>query len=526
MKNNFDELFDEQAKNLFQNFEMDFNPQDWTKIERQLNQSDEKFDANARQKLENYEMPYNKQDWAKMETILDKNRRRLPYFWFYKTLEFSFVSLLLLSTALLYSDKSDFEVHQNLAANNNSKTANNNSTAANNNSNAANNNSKSANNNSNAANNNSKSANNNSNAANNNSNAANNNSNAANNNSKSANNNSKSPNNNSNAANNNSNAANNNSKLANNNSNTANNNSNVANNNSNLANNNSKSANNNSKSANNNSNAANNNSNAANNNSNAANNQNELLLLKNAEIANKIQPENGNGDENENLSAASLKKVKLTLPFIRQMRLAAVLGMETHTENSLGRGVASFLAGASLETDINRHFALSFGLHYARRNYELELNSQETRPDGLIFSKKELRNTHLSLLQIPVALQTNVFRNEKWRVYLTSGLNASLIFDKTYSGTLQISAAQTAGNLRMQSNISPREYEGGLFQTGNFVENAFLTAQIGVGAERQLTDHFSLFIQPTYQISFTRFGQNRQDKTRVISLNVGLKTNF
>ena len=250
----------------------------------------------------------------------------------------------------------------------------------------------------------------------------------------------------------------------------------------------------------------------------------ELILLKNADIINKINP--NNGDEDEKNTAASLKRVKLALPFVRQLRLAGLAGMEMHSENSFGRGTASFLGGFMLEMDINRYFALSFGLQYARRNHELELNSQEISPEGLIFNKKELRNTHLSLVQIPLLLQTNLFRNQKWRVYLNSGINANLILDKTYSGTLQINSSQTAGNMRMQTNLNPREYEAGLFQTGNFKQNAFLTAQIGVGAERQLSDHFSLFVQPTYQFSLTRFGTNQRDKTRVVSLNVGLKTNF
>jgi len=502
MKNNFDELFDENAKNLFQNFEMDFNPQDWSKMERHLNKSDEKFDANARQKLENYEMPYNKQDWAKMETLLDKDRHRAGYFWFYKTLEFSFVSLFLLGSFLFFGEKSQPQPDNNLAFNN-SNGKNTNSNPANDNSNGKNTNSNPANDNSNGKTNNSNAANSNSNGKTNNSNAANSNFNGKNTNSNAANSNFNGKNTNSNAANNNSNGKTNNSNAANNNSNGKNTNSNPANGNSN---------------------ALEGNFDPTNITTAATLTNNELLLLKNAVLTDKIQVKNGDGDEQT--TAADLKKVKLALPFVRQMRLAAVAGMETHSENSFGRGTASFLGGASLETDINRHFALSFGLHYARRNHELELNSQKTSTEGLVYNLKELRNTHLSMLQIPIALQTNVFRNEKWRVYLTSGLNASLIFDKTYSGTLQVNVPQSAGNARMQTNISPREYEGGLFQTGNFIQNAFLTAQIGAGAERQLTDHFSLFIQPTYQISFTRFGQNRQDKTRVISLNVGVKTNF
>ena len=470
MKNNFDELFDENAKQLFQNFEMDFNPQDWDKIQRQLDKSDEKFDAHARQKLENLQMPYNKQDWAIMETLLDKRRQRLAYFAWYKSIEIGFVALFLFGTLFLAGEKSQTSQKENLAFNNsNTEKANSNTEKANSNTEKANSNTEKANSNAEKASSNAEKA-------------------------------------SSNAEKASSNA---------------------------------KKASSNTEKASSNAKKASSNTEKANSNTKkqisdldvrTANTENrtaqiaELILLKNADIINKINP--NNGDEDEKNTAASLKRVKLALPFVRQLRLAGLAGMEMHSENSFGRGTASFLGGFMLEMDINRYFALSFGLQYARRNHELELNSQEISPEGLIFNKKELRNTHLSLVQIPLLLQTNLFRNQKWRVYLNSGINANLILDKTYSGTLQINSSQTAGNMRMQTNLNPREYEAGLFQTGNFKQNAFLTAQIGVGAERQLSDHFSLFVQPTYQFSLTRFGTNQRDKTRVVSLNVGLKTNF
>jgi hypothetical protein len=278
-----------------------------------------------------------------------------------------------------------------------------------------------------------------------------------------------------------------------------------------------------------NNNANNNNSNNANNI--IANTDAELTLpriLANhleakdvAEIDRKVQPEPDFG----------LKKLKPIQPYIRQIKLGLLIGAEAHSRSEYGRGAGGYTFGIVAEGEFSKTFALQTGLQISIRNYEQDRtyivdNTQlEPNAEGLIHQVQEQRNTQATLLQVPIQLQITCFRNDKWRVYAQTGANLYLNLSQSYSGSRQTTLAQTEGSLRFTTDIAARDYEGALFQTGELQNNAFVNLQLGVGIERQLTDRLCLFVQPNFQYSLSKINRYG-DKNTVISLNVGAKTNF
>lgn len=227
----------------------------------------------------------------------------------------------------------------------------------------------------------------------------------------------------------------------------------------------------------------------------------------------------------------SLRKVKIQQPYVRVRKFGVIAGAEAHSRTEYGRAGSGFAVGVFGEGDFSRQFALQMGVTLSLRSYEQERaytldNTQLVEgEEGLTHQVSEQRRTHSLLLQIPVSLQFSVFRNAKWRIYAQLGASAHLNLSQIYGGSRQTTLQQTDGALRYSSPIGKNDYEGGLLQGHSLADNSYLSCQFGLGIDRQLTERLSLSIQPSFQQSLTRINRYG-DKTQVISLQVGLKSNF
>jgi hypothetical protein len=224
-----------------------------------------------------------------------------------------------------------------------------------------------------------------------------------------------------------------------------------------------------------------------------------------------------------------LKKAKVIQPYVRQVKLAVLAGADAHSRTDYGRGASGYTFGLLAEGEFNSRFALQAGLAFSSRNYEQErtliIDNSQNGQDGLAHEVTEFRNTRANLLQLPLLLQITAYRNQKWRVYAQTGLSFYLNFSQTYSGSQQATLAQNNGSLRFTTNIDRNQYEGAFFQTRQLKNNVFINAQIGLGVERQLSDTWSLFVQPNFQYSLTKMN-SYGNRNHILSLHVGAKTTF
>lgn len=224
-----------------------------------------------------------------------------------------------------------------------------------------------------------------------------------------------------------------------------------------------------------------------------------------------------------------LKKAKPIQPYVRQVKLAVLAGVDAHSRTDYGKGASGYTFGLVAEGEFNARFALQAGLAFSSRNYEQErtiiIDSSQNGQENLTHEVKELRTTRANLLQLPLLLQITAYRNQKWRIYTQIGLSLYLNFSQTYNGSQQTTLAQTNGSVRFTTNIDRNQYEGALFQTHQLKNNVFVNAQVGLGIERQLSDSWSLFVQPNFQYSLTKIN-SYGNRNNILSLHVGAKTTF
>ncbi len=227
----------------------------------------------------------------------------------------------------------------------------------------------------------------------------------------------------------------------------------------------------------------------------------------------------------------NLRKAKIVQPYVRVRKFGIIAGAEAHSRTEYGRAGSGFALGVFGEGDFSRLIAMQAGLQFSVRSFEQERsytldNTQLVEgEEGLQHLVSEQRRTNSILVQIPVQLQFSVFRNAKWRIYAQVGASAYFNLSQTYKGQRETSLQQTDGALRYTTEIGKNDYEGGLLQSQSLADNAYLSCQFGLGIDRQLTERLSLSVQPSFQQSLTRINKYG-DKNQVISLQVGLKSNF
>lgn len=222
-----------------------------------------------------------------------------------------------------------------------------------------------------------------------------------------------------------------------------------------------------------------------------------------------------------------LKKQKLDLPFNPELRIGFMAGCEYNTASSYGRGGIGGHVGMVLDIDATEFFFITSGMSVAQKRF---MNNEtytvdNTADEGLIHMVTEDRKVDMTLVNIPIMAQYSVFKDSKWRISVGGGLSMNWIGVKHFTGTRFTSNQQTSGGLTMTSALNPLDYERGLFQGDIIQNNFYVGALAGMTIERKLGSRLSLFVVPTYQHSISRFGSTK-GSLGTLSFSVGLKTSI
>ncbi|MBT8218495.1 MAG: outer membrane beta-barrel protein [Bacteroidia bacterium] len=175
-----------------------------------------------------------------------------------------------------------------------------------------------------------------------------------------------------------------------------------------------------------------------------------------------------------------------------------------------------------------KSWELEMGAIYASNQYQpreiLEIYSGSIN-SGYVAST--LKDIELNIVKVPLNFRFNVNLKNKWKIYALSGatmnmvIQSSYITDDVFIGTR--SFATPSAPVR-SSDLSLKDFSGGILEGGSFSDNSFLTANLGLGVERTLNNKWSLFAQPTYQrqIFSNGIGPN-QDRFNSLSLFFGTR---
>lgn len=146
-----------------------------------------------------------------------------------------------------------------------------------------------------------------------------------------------------------------------------------------------------------------------------------------------------------------------------------------------------------------------------------------------------LSDFELNTVNIPLNFRYNAFVQDKWRLYAIAGASLNVVTQANYYTVNLESYESLQGGLQQNDRtpsaetlppIKSKALTKGWLDGGPFWNNATLFGNAGVGVERYMSSHWSIFAQPTYQHSFPLFNSGLgpyNDQLHSVSIFMGLK---
>ncbi len=219
---------------------------------------------------------------------------------------------------------------------------------------------------------------------------------------------------------------------------------------------------------------------------------------------------------------------------------------EEYGQKSYNRFESGYGGGLTLGFKFGR-WEIEGGALYASKRYRADtINYLVTQNDlgigkaNLGYEGKGWKETQLDLLRIPLRARYGFTHRGKWQFYAQGGAALNVAMNVIHNNQLirfEQRHQNPDGGLRSQGeNNLPEEkrinYEDvtenfGILDSGNFLEQSFLSIDIGLGIERFLSPRFSVFSQPVfhYQLTPGSFGIN-QEKINNFSVEVGVRVSL
>ena len=148
------------------------------------------------------------------------------------------------------------------------------------------------------------------------------------------------------------------------------------------------------------------------------------------------------------------------------------------------------------------------------------------------YVREDLEEIKLDIVHIPLDFRYDFIQKPKWRLYGVAGAAFNIVLETAYDIEQEVVASSSATFSRevisdfrnTASNLNQKEFPEGVAEGGGLPENTFLTAQLGFGVERFVTQRWSIFFEPVYQQQFSGMGIGPNENSfRTVSLRLGAK---
>ena len=152
------------------------------------------------------------------------------------------------------------------------------------------------------------------------------------------------------------------------------------------------------------------------------------------------------------------------------------------------------------------------------------------------YSGVGLTDFELNTVSAPLNLRYNFVLHDKWRLYAQGGASLNIVLGANYyladqaefAGLQRNPAGGNGGSPDTEKPAPLREKSltDGWFEGGSFWDNATMYADFGVGLERYMSPHWSMFVQPTYRHALPLFNEGLgpyQDRIHNFGIGMGLK---
>lgn len=137
------------------------------------------------------------------------------------------------------------------------------------------------------------------------------------------------------------------------------------------------------------------------------------------------------------------------------------------------------------------------------------------------FFRKSMEDIHLNIINIPFNARKEILELNKLKLYGIVGVSLQVAYTTNYDLKFDPLSGQGSSTV---VNLSEGWLEG-----GSFKDNGYLTINFGMSFERELSDRWTIFVQPTYQHTGIMFGKGigpDYDRIQTLSLFSGIKVNL
>jgi len=201
------------------------------------------------------------------------------------------------------------------------------------------------------------------------------------------------------------------------------------------------------------------------------------------------------------------------------------LGSSQDTTLGLGYG------GGLLASYKKGRWGFETGAMYNHKSYPPNFINQ-FNPDNNpnLLESEFFQDIQLDILQIPINAQYFMVDKPKWRVYISSGMTINMLLQPVYkiqetrAALVATPAPAPPGGQPDKSLKNKTEFPIGILEGGEFRDNSFLTANLGLGVERSLGLRWNIFAQPSYQHQISKQGLRPfKDKFYTLSMTIGTR---
>ena len=147
------------------------------------------------------------------------------------------------------------------------------------------------------------------------------------------------------------------------------------------------------------------------------------------------------------------------------------------------------------------------------------------------YVREDLEEIQLDIVHVPLDVRYDFVQGSKWRLYGVAGAAFNIVLGTAYHiekevlvSSDDVDRAIVANSRSSSSNLGEKEFSEGFTEGGGLPENTFLTAQLGMGVERFVTQRWSIFFEPVFQQQFLGKGIGPNENSfRTVSLRLGAK---
>lgn len=188
-------------------------------------------------------------------------------------------------------------------------------------------------------------------------------------------------------------------------------------------------------------------------------------------------------------------------------------------------------------------YGLSGGISFSARKKSLELES------GILYSSVSYKpreipefyasegrayETYLNdilfnVISVPLQLKKHFNIGKSSTFYALAGTSFNGIINSNFDihlEQLEILDPLTEGFAENKPQLDKKDFDPGLFEGGSIFDNAFVTADLGIGFQQLVSNKFSFYVQPTLHTQFTNGIGPNNDKLHKLSVYLGAKYHF